>query len=83
AKKRQLLYSRNVHFSDGVISKLYQVRENSAFICLKFSLILPAVLWYSYRKVSRKAEQRHRENMDRDAPENTKLHFNMITESWK
>ncbi|KAK6019685.1 hypothetical protein OSTOST_14672 [Ostertagia ostertagi] len=49
----------------------------------QFSLILPAVLWYSYRKVSRKAEQRHRENMDRDAPENTKLHFNMITESWK
>ncbi|KAK6050303.1 hypothetical protein COOONC_12192 [Cooperia oncophora] len=28
AKKRDLLHSRNAHFNDGVISKLYQVREN-------------------------------------------------------
>nr|CDJ97666.1 7TM GPCR domain containing protein [Haemonchus contortus] len=128
AKKRNLLHSRNAHFSGGVISKLYQVRENvrtmktlmlffllscvnsfcynflrgfvhwhkprfsrPLFFALievsihlpQFSLILPAVLWYSYRKVSREAEVKHREKLDRDAPENTKLHFDMIAESWK
>ncbi|VDO49129.1 unnamed protein product [Haemonchus placei] len=128
AKKRNLLHSRNVHFNGGVISKLYQVRENvrtmktlmlffllscvnsfcynflrgfvhwhkprfsrPLFFALievsihlpQFSLILPAVLWYSYRKVSREAEVKHREKLDRDAPENTKLHFDMIAESWK
>ncbi|KAK6738402.1 hypothetical protein RB195_020485 [Necator americanus] len=93
-----LLCNRNAHFNDGVISKLYQVRENlrttktlmlffllscvnsfaynslRGFVHLnkanfsrplffllieisihlpQYSLLLPAVLWYSYRKVSR------------------------------
>ncbi|VDP26138.1 unnamed protein product [Heligmosomoides polygyrus] len=126
--RRDLLHSRSFELSDGVISKLYQVRENlrtmktlmlffllscvnsfcynllRGFVHLnkdkfsrpmfyalieisihlpQFSLILPAVLWYSYRKVSRKAVEKHIEKLDKDAPENTKLHFSMIAESWK
>ncbi|KAJ1367064.1 hypothetical protein KIN20_027908 [Parelaphostrongylus tenuis] len=127
-KKHDLLHNREVAFSEGVMSKLYQVRENlrttktlmlffvlsclnsfcynllrgavhlnkekipiSVFFALielsihlpQFSLILPAVLWYSYRRVARQAAAKHQEKMDREAPENTRLHFNMIAESWK
>ncbi|KIH54265.1 hypothetical protein ANCDUO_15590 [Ancylostoma duodenale] len=127
-KSQSLLISRNTHFNGGVISKLYQVRENlrtmktlmlffllscinsfcynflRGFVHLnkakfsrplfftlievsihlpQYSLLLPAVLWYSYRKVSRQAAEKHQEKLDRDAPENTKLHFNMIAESWR
>ncbi|CAJ0605125.1 unnamed protein product [Cylicocyclus nassatus] len=127
-KSQRLLHGRSPQVSDGVISRLYQVRENlrtmktlmlffllscinsffynclrgfvhlnkpkfarSTFYALievsihlpQYSLLLPAVLWYSYRKVAKNAAARHQEKLDRDAPENTKLHFNMITESWK
>ncbi|WKX95762.1 hypothetical protein Q1695_012315 [Nippostrongylus brasiliensis] len=126
--KQHLLHSRTANVSDGVISRLYQVRENvrtmetlmlfflvsclngffynllRGFVHLnktKFSrplfyalievsihlpqssLIVPAVLWYSYRKVSRKAAAEHQEKLDRAAHENTNLHFNIIAESWR